>query len=202
MCKRHLVLLTAATLIGVAQFTPGYAQVQGSTTGAGIDQREANQQQRIQQGINSGALTQGEANRLQHREQSIANQEQRMRAREGGELTTQDRAVLNNRLDRTSNAIHQDKHNSNVSGGSTGAGIDQREANQQRRIQQGINSGSLTKGEANRLEHREQSIANQEQRMRARDGGQLTAHDRTVLNNRLDRTSNAIYRDKHNGRVR
>jgi hypothetical protein len=38
--------------------------------------------------------------------------------------------------------------------------------------------------------------------MRARDGGQLTAHDRTVLNNRLNRTSNAIYRDKHNARVR
>jgi hypothetical protein len=53
----------------------------GSTTGAGIDQREAHQQQRIQQGINSGALTKGETNRLERREQSIANQEQRMRAR-------------------------------------------------------------------------------------------------------------------------
>jgi hypothetical protein len=38
--------------------------------------------------------------------------------------------------------------------------------------------------------------------MRARDGGQLTPHDRQVLNTRLNRTSNAIYRDKHNGKVR
>jgi hypothetical protein len=87
-------------------------------------------------------------------------------------------------------------------GSTTGARIDAREANQQGRIEQGIKSGELTRGEANRLEHREQSIAAQEQRMRARDGGQLTAHDRTVLNNRLNRTSNAIYREKHNARVR
>jgi hypothetical protein len=87
-----------------------------------------------------------------------------------------------------------------VPGSTTGAGIDAREANQQRRIQQGINSGSLTQGEAARLERRELSIARQEQRMRAHDGGELTARDRQILNNRLDRTSGAIYREKHNGR--
>jgi hypothetical protein len=110
MRKRNLVWLTAA-FVGYAQFTSSYAQVPGSTAGAGIDQREANQQQRIQQGINSGELTRGEANRLEHREQSIANQEQRMRARDGGQLTAHDRQVLNNRLNRTSNAIYRDKHN-------------------------------------------------------------------------------------------
>jgi hypothetical protein len=108
MQKRHLLLL-AAVFVGYA--TTGYAQVPGSTTGAGIDQRESNQQQRIQQGINSGELTRGETNRLENREQSIANQEQRMRARDGGELTAHDRQVLNNRLNRTSNAIYRDKHN-------------------------------------------------------------------------------------------
>jgi len=85
-------------------------------------------------------------------------------------------------------------------GSTTGAGIDAREANQQQRIQQGINSGSLTPGETRHLERREQSIQAQEQRMRARDGGELTAHDRAVLNQRLNHTSGAIYRDKHNGR--
>jgi len=109
MHMRYLVLLTTV-FVGAAQL-PAYAQSSGSTTGAGIDQRESNQQARIQQGINSGALTPGEAGRLEHREQSIANQEQRMRARDGGELTAKDRAVLNNRLNRTSNAIYRDKHN-------------------------------------------------------------------------------------------
>jgi hypothetical protein len=103
--------LLAAVFITGALCTGSYAQAPGSTTGAGIDQREANQQRRIEQGVNSGALTRGETNRLEHREQSIANQEQRMRARDGGQLTTHDRQVLNNRLNRTSNAIYRDKHN-------------------------------------------------------------------------------------------
>jgi hypothetical protein len=42
------------------------------------------------------------------------------------------------------------------------------------------------------------SIKRQEERMRARDGGQLTKQDRAVLNRRLDNTSRAIYRNKHN----
>jgi hypothetical protein len=83
-------------------------------------------------------------------------------------------------------------------GSSTGAGIDAREANQQRRIEQGIQSGTLTPAETKRLERREMSIERQEQRMRARDGGELTKHDRAVLNRRLDNTSRAIYRNKHN----
>jgi hypothetical protein len=173
--------------------TPALAQVAGSTTGAEVDQRAANQQQRIQQGINSGALTSGETQRLERQQGSIAAQEQRMRARDGGELTARDSAVLNGRENRASNAIYTDKHNGQV-------GVDQRAANQQQRIQQGINSGSLTGGEAQRLERQQGSIAAQEQRMRARDGGQLTAHDSAVLNTRENRASNAIFRDKHNGR--
>jgi hypothetical protein len=83
-------------------------------------------------------------------------------------------------------------------GSSTGAGIDAREANQQRRIEEGVKSGTLTPGETRRLERREMSIQKQEERMRARDGGELTQHDRAVLNRRLDNTSGAIYRKKHN----
>jgi hypothetical protein len=35
--------------------------------------------------------------------------------------------------------------------------------------------------------------------MRAADHGRLTRTDRVALNHRLNRTSRAIYRDKHNG---
>jgi hypothetical protein len=180
--------------------TPALAQVAGSNTGVEVDQRAANQQQRIQQGVNSGALTSGETQRLERQQGSIAAQEQRMRARDGGELTARDSSVLNARENRASNAIYSDKHNGQVAGSTPGVGVDQRAVNQQQRIQQGVNSGSLTGGEAQRLERQQSSIAGQEQRMRARDGGQLTAHDRAVLNTRENRASNAIYRDKHNGR--
>jgi hypothetical protein len=88
-----------------------WAQAPGSTTGAGIDAREANQQQRIEQGIKSGTLTPRETQKLERREMSIQRQEDRMRARDGGELTAKDRAVLNRRLDNTSGAIYNKKHN-------------------------------------------------------------------------------------------
>lgn len=99
------VFLTLGTGAAWAQAAPG------STAGVAIDQREANQQKRIEQGIASGQLTGKEAANLERREASIARQEARMRARDGGELTARDRKVLNRRLDNTSAAIHRDKHN-------------------------------------------------------------------------------------------
>jgi TolA-binding protein len=101
-----LVIASGCTMAAAA-----FAQAPGSTTGAGIDAREANQQRRIQQGIGSGSINPNEAARLERREQSIERQEQRMRARDGGELTARDRAVLNHRLDRTNGAIYRAKHN-------------------------------------------------------------------------------------------
>jgi hypothetical protein len=90
---------------------PAMAQAPGSTPGVGVDQRAVNQQERIQKGVNSGALTPGETQRLERQQGSIAAQEQRMRARDNGELTARDRAVLNARENRASNAIYWDKHN-------------------------------------------------------------------------------------------
>ena len=100
-----------AVLVTAALSAPAWAQAPGSSTGAGIDAREANQQRRIEQGIKSGTLTPGETKRLEGREMSIQRQEERMRARDGGQLTKQDRAVLNRRLDNTSRAIYNKKHN-------------------------------------------------------------------------------------------
>jgi hypothetical protein len=111
MTKLRSGLFIAVIAGGCTMAAAAFAQAPGSTTGTGIDARETTQQRRIQQGINSGALTPGEAARLERREMSIERQEQRMRARDGGELTTRDRAILNHRLDRTSGAIYRAKHN-------------------------------------------------------------------------------------------
>jgi hypothetical protein len=78
------------------------------------------------------------------------------------------------------------------------ATINQRRAFQQHRIAQGIRSGQLTARETAHLERREASIGREERHMRAADGGRLTRADRVALNHRLNRTSRAIYRDKHN----
>jgi hypothetical protein len=87
---------------------------------------------------------------------------------------------------------------SNASAGTYSPRIDRREANQQRRINQGIRSGALTPRETYHLQKREASINAQEARFKA--DGNLSRRERRVLNNRLDRTSKAIYRAKHNGR--
>lgn len=78
--------------------------------------------------------------------------------------------------------------------------VDQRHENQQDRIAGGIANGSLTPGEARQVERQQGSIDRQEARMRSRDGGHLTAADRTRLQHRENHASRHIYRAKHNGR--
>jgi hypothetical protein len=79
--------------------------------------------------------------------------------------------------------------------------INQRREFQQQRIGQGIQSGRLNARQGARLERREASIGRQEHHMRASGQGRLNHFDRVRLNHRLNRTSRAIYRAKHN-RVR
>ena len=77
--------------------------------------------------------------------------------------------------------------------------INQRLENQQDRIAQGINSGQLTAGEAANLETKESAITNEVRADRQANGGKLTQAERVQVNHQLNRTSNQIYRDKHNG---
>jgi Ni/Co efflux regulator RcnB len=79
--------------------------------------------------------------------------------------------------------------------------INQRETNQQQRINQGVRSGELTPGEAARDERHLTSIDDQTARMRARNGGRLTPQERVHEQRRLNHESRRIYRTKHNGRV-
>ena len=73
--------------------------------------------------------------------------------------------------------------------------VDQREANQERRIQQGVNSGQLTQREANRLENQQQRVERAEDKAKA--DGQVTAKERARLHNMQDRASRDIAREKH-----
>ena len=81
----------------------------GSTDDPGIQQREQNQQQRIQQGINSGALTPKEAGRLEAQQARITQREERMKA--DGTLTAAERRKLNREQNRASKNIYRKKHN-------------------------------------------------------------------------------------------
>ena len=84
----------------------------------------------------------------------------------------------------------------------TSQSIQQRKANQQNRIAQGVRSGQMTARETGNVEHREASINHQEHNMRRADNGHLTAADKAKLNQRQNHVSKSIYRDKRNAATR
>jgi hypothetical protein len=78
--------------------------------------------------------------------------------------------------------------------------VNQREANQQKRIANGINNGSMNAHETANVERREASVQKQEQADMAKHNGHLTKAEQRQLNRRQDRISHSIYKDKHNGK--
>ncbi|MDO3644908.1 hypothetical protein [Mucilaginibacter sp. L3T2-6] len=78
--------------------------------------------------------------------------------------------------------------------------INHRHRMQERRINQGVRSHELTRNEARHLRSRERNIA-RDRRM-ARADGRVTSSERRHLRREENRTSRAIYRHKHNYRVR
>jgi len=78
--------------------------------------------------------------------------------------------------------------------------VDRRHAYQQQRIDRGVTSGRLTPTEAARDERQQSRIDRTESRERTRNGGYLTAAERSHLQRRENVASRHIYRTKHNAR--
>ncbi len=75
-----------------------------------IGQREENQQDRIAQGVKSGAISATQAAHLENNQAKINNEMRKDRAANGGKLTDQEKAQINNQLNRQSLQIHQAMH--------------------------------------------------------------------------------------------
>ena len=93
-------------VIGGVLLAAGMAYGQAETPG--IDQRQANQEQRIDQGIASGQLTQREAGRLEKQQQHINTMENK--AKSDGVVTKKERARLHAAQDKASKKIYRQKH--------------------------------------------------------------------------------------------
>lgn len=77
--------------------------------------------------------------------------------------------------------------------------FDQRQENQQHRIDQGVASGKLSEGEAARLDAQQDRLQRAEDR--AKSDGVVTRGERARLHHRQDHASgNIYYRKKHNSR--
>jgi metal-dependent amidase/aminoacylase/carboxypeptidase family protein len=75
--------------------------------------------------------------------------------------------------------------------------INQRRENQQDRIAQGINSGSLSAGQAARLETKEARLNREIRDDREDHNGHLTKAGRAQINRQQNKLSRQIYRAKH-----
>jgi hypothetical protein len=112
MILRHLLLsacLVFAPVAMVAQATPTPGQHDYN-----IQQRKADQQGRIGNGVKSGQLTAGESSHLERQEAGINKEERGMRAQDNGHLTRQDRSTLHKQQNQESRRIYRDKHNDKV----------------------------------------------------------------------------------------
>lgn len=76
--------------------------------------------------------------------------------------------------------------------------FDQRQENQQQRIDQGAASGTLTEREANRLDAQQNRVQRAEDSAKA--DGVVTRRERAGLHHRQDHASRNVYRKKHNRR--
>jgi hypothetical protein len=97
---------TTLVAAGLSLFA-GLAAAQSADTPR-IDQRQANQEQRIDNGIANGSLTQREATRLERQQDAVNRAEDRAKA--DGTVTKKERARLTHAQNHTSRNIYRQKH--------------------------------------------------------------------------------------------
>lgn len=98
-----MTILALASLAALGTAVPASAQH--------LDQRQYRQEQRIRQGEQNGQLTPAEARRLQYMEMRLHQTEARLRWRNGGHLSWQERRRLQAMERRDSAEIYRLKHN-------------------------------------------------------------------------------------------
>ena len=103
--KIQTLILALAVTAGAALSGTAFAQ----TATPRLDQREANQQQRINQGVATGQLTPREATNLQRRENRLNANEARAKA--DGVVTPGERRRLHREANHNSRKIYNKKHN-------------------------------------------------------------------------------------------
>jgi TolA-binding protein len=103
MMKKMLLAVGLMTLV-----MTGIAFAEAETPVA--DQRQVNQEQRIDQGVESGQLNEREANRLNKQQEHIKKVEGR--AKSVGVITKRERARIGKAQHRASRHIAREKHDS------------------------------------------------------------------------------------------
>ncbi len=77
------------------------------------------------------------------------------------------------------------------------AEVNERLANQNARIRDGREDGTLSKRQAHELHREDREMRTQEREMAAQNGGHITKTEQRALNQEENRTSRKIYDEKH-----
>ena len=184
-----LALLFAATVA-----IPAIAQ----TTATEV-QRNTNQQQRIEQGLQSGALTTGEAGKLERQQTQIDRTEKN--ALKDGSLSPAETARIQSEQNKASKTIAAEKHNAKLgnpaSKSSQRMQADvQRNVNQQARVEQGVKSGQLSNKEVASLERGQAHVNRAEANAAA--NGHVGAAEQAKIQGKENAQSARVYDKKHN----
>lgn len=196
--------LFAAAAASVLALSAGTASAQAW---ASINERQATLDARIDAGVRSGDLTRSEAAELRGAFNDVARLEARYRV-DG--LSAWERTDLDRRFDALSNRIRYDRHDDqarndrdrgdrwddwrNPDGG--WMNINQRQERLERRIEQGLRSGKITRREAYRLRNEFQAIARLEARYRVNG---LSSWERADLDRRFDTLAARIRWERQDG---
>jgi len=193
---RMSLLAGAASLLFVAAHAQ--AQTAGSET-----QRDVNQQQRIEQGLQSGTLTPGEASRLERGESRINRMESN--ALKNGNLSPAERELITRAQNAESGAINRLENNRRTANPNSPSSRRmeadvQRDVNQERRTEQGISSGSLTNREVGKIERG----AARTDRAEAAAGanGRIGAGEQRRIQRAENNDSRRITREQHDNQTR
>jgi hypothetical protein len=188
---------TTKTLIAITLTTLMSGLALAQTNGAQVVQRDINQQKRIEQGLQSGALTVKEAGKLEREEAHI----DRMEANDlqKGPLTGKESAQINRLENRVSNDIHRDKTNAIVgnpnSTSSKRLQADvQRNVNQEQRIENGINNGQLNNTQVSSLERGQAHVDTVEANAAA--NGRISKGEQAHIQHAENHQSRRIHRAK------
>lgn len=193
--KKRILVASIFVAIGA---TSAFAQSTATTV-----QRDVNQQTRIENGLKDGSLSTKEAGRLEKEQAKI----DRLQAKDlkDGKLSPQERTQLRNAQNKASTDI-QAARNNGVTGNPNSKSSErlqadvQRNVNQEKRIEQGVQSGSLTNHEASKLEHGQAKVDHKE--AKAAKDGHVGKHDQAVIQHNENRQSQEISDKKHNATER
>lgn len=191
---RIVLALTLAGFFSTASFAQSVASE--------ID-RNINQQQRIEQGLQSGQLTTREAGRLEREESQVERME--AKAMKDGKVTGAEKHRIDQAQNKVSRDIYQEKHDAqrgdpNSASSQRMQADVQRNINQQQRIEQGVRSGQLTTREAGRMEQG-QARSNRMEARAAADG-HIGRNEQRHIQMADNRQSGQIRQEKHDGQQR